>query len=154
MFAALLLLAFSAASFSGEFIASGKTHTALGDYTIELADSPVLLNGEKLKAFTISYENSPLEVMVIMNNDKKGMYYLALSDNLSIRYVNNGDFFGVQKIDKTITIGKTSYLTSDESLNRSEYFHQKVITSSELTDFDSISLIAAYFPILMKNQTL
>jgi hypothetical protein len=82
------------------------------------------------------------------------MYYLALSDNLSIRYVNNGDFFGVQKIDKTITIGKTSYLTSDESLNRSEYFHQKVITSSELTDFDSISLIAAYFPILMKNQTL
>jgi hypothetical protein len=153
LFAAFLLLAFSAASFSGEFIASGKTYTALGDYTIELADNPVFLNGEKLKAYTISYEHSPLEVTVVMNNDKKGLYFLALSDGLSVKYVNNGDYFGVQKIEKTITLGKTSYLTSDGGLNRFEYFHQKVIGSADLSEFESISYIAAYFPLLIKNQS-
>lgn len=153
-FAAFLLLAFSVAGFSGEFIASGKTYTALGDYKIEIADNTVLLNGEKLKAYTISYQNSPLEVTVVMNNDKQGLYFLALSNDLSVKYVNNGEYFGVQKIDKTINLGKTGYVTSDESLNRREYFHQKVIGSADLTEFESVSYIAAYFPLLIKNETL
>jgi hypothetical protein len=153
-FAAFLLMAFSVASFSGEFIASGKTHTALGDYTIELADNPVFLDGERLKAYTISYEKSPLEVTVVMNNDRRGLYFLTLSDNLSVKYVNNGQFFGVQKIGKTINMGKISYITSDDGLNRSEYFHQKVIASADLTEFESVSYIAAYFPLLIKNQNV
>jgi hypothetical protein len=152
LIAAFILFAYSAASFSGEFIASGKTYSAMGDYTIELADSPVILNGEKLKAYTISYEYSPLEVTVIMNNDKKGLYYLALSNNLSIKYVCNGDYFGVQKIDKAVTIGKTSYITSDDAMNRSEYFHQKVIAQGDLSELDSIGLIAAFFPLLIKSE--
>jgi hypothetical protein len=152
--AALLLLVFSTASFSGEFIASGRTYSALGDYTIEAADSPVFINGEKLKAYTISYENSPLEVTVIINNDKKGLYYLALSANVSVKYVNNGDFFGIQKIDNTVTLGKTDYITSVDAINMSEYFHQKVIARGDLSEFDSIGLIAAYFPLLIKSESV
>jgi hypothetical protein len=45
--AALLIVAFSTASFSREFVTSGKTHSALGDYKIEKADTPVILNGEQ-----------------------------------------------------------------------------------------------------------
>ncbi len=152
--ATLLLLVYSAASFSGEFLASGKTYSALGDYTIELADSPVFINGEKLKAYTISYENSPLEITVIMNNDKKGLYYLALSDKVSVKYVNNGDYFGIQKLDQTVTLGKTSYLTSVDALNMSEYFHQKVIARGDLSELDSVGLIAAYFPLLIKSESV
>lgn len=152
LIAAFILFVYSAESFSGEFIASGKTYSAMGDYTIELADSPVILNGEKLKAYTISYEYSPLEVTVIMNNDKKGLYYLALSNNLSVRYVSNGDYFGIQKIDKAVTLGKTSYVTSDDAINRSEYFHQKVIAQGDLSELDSIGFIAAYFPLLINHE--
>ena len=58
LFAAILMVAFSTALFSREFVAGGKTHTAFGDYKIEIADNPVTLNGEQLKAYVISYQNS------------------------------------------------------------------------------------------------
>ena len=42
-FAALLIVAFSSASFSREFVAGRKTYSALGDYKIEIADNSVTL---------------------------------------------------------------------------------------------------------------
>ena len=41
-FTALLTVAFGSASFSREFVAEGKTYSALGDYRIEIADNPVI----------------------------------------------------------------------------------------------------------------
>ena len=100
-FAALLIVAFSSASFSREFVAGGKTHSALGDYKIEIADNPVMINGEELKAYVISYQNSPMEVKVVIKKDKKCKNFIVLSDKLAVQYVCNGDYFGVQKLDKS-----------------------------------------------------
>ena len=149
-FAALLIVAFSSASFSREFVAEGKTYSALGDYKIKLADNPVTINGVQLKAYVISYENSPLEVKVAIMKDKKCKNYIVLSDKLSIEYVCNGDYFGVQKLGKSFE--KDGILTSDESLNRSEYFHQRLIAQGKQDEIEVTQLIAAYFPMLIKDE--
>jgi hypothetical protein len=149
-FAALLIVAFSSASFSREFVAEGKTYSAVGDYKIKLADNPVTINGVQLKAYVISYENSPLEVKVAIMKDKKCKNYIVLSDKLSIEYVCNGDYFGVQKLGKSFE--KDGILTSDESLNRSEYFHQRLIAQGKQGEIEATQLIAAYFPMLIKDE--
>jgi hypothetical protein len=150
LFSALLIVAFSSASFSREFVASGKTYTAMGDYKIEKADNPVTINGEQLKAYVISYQNSPLEVKVVIRKDKKCKNYIVLSDKLSIQYVCNGDYFGVQKIEKALA--NAGYSTSDASLNRTEYFHQKLIAAGRQEEVEATQLIAAYFPMLIKDD--
>jgi hypothetical protein len=150
LFAALLIVAFSSASFSREFVASGKTYSALGDYKIELADNTVTLNGEQLKAFVISYQNSPMEVKVVIRKDKTCKNYIVLSDKLSVQYVCNGDYFGVQKIEKSLE--KDGFATSDEALDRSEYFHQKLIAQGKQDEIEATRLIAAYFPLLIKEE--
>jgi len=149
-FAALLMVAFSSALFSREFVASGKTHSALGDYKIELADNPVTINGEQLKAYVISYQNSPMEVKVVIRKDKDCKNYIVLSDKLSVQYVCNGDYFGVQKLDKSLATEGLS--TSDAALNRTEYFHQKLIVPGKQDEVIATQLIAAYFPMLVKDE--
>ena len=148
-FAALLMVAFSSASFSREFVASGKTHTALGDYKIETADDPVVIDGEKLRTFVISYQNSPMEVKVVVRPGKKCKNYIVLSDKLSIQYVCNENFFGVEKLDKSLE--KEGMKTVDACLNRSEYFHQKVITSGKKGEVENAQMIASYFPMLIND---
>jgi hypothetical protein len=149
-FAALLIVAFSSASFSREFVAGGKTYSALGDYKIETADNTVTLNGEQLKAYVISYQNSPMEVTVLIRKDKKCKNYIALSDKLSVQYVCNGDYFGVQMLEKSLE--KEGFATSDEALNRSEYFHQKLLAQGRQNELEATRLIAAYFPMLIKDN--
>ena len=149
-FAALLLVAFGSASFSREFVAGGKTHSALGDYKIEIADNPVTINGEELKAFVISYQNSPLEVTVVIKKDKKCKNYIVLSDKLSVQYVCNENYFGVEKLDKSLE--KEGYKTSDAALNRSAYFHQKAIAPGKRGEIENTQLIAAFFPMLIKGS--
>jgi hypothetical protein len=150
LFAALLTVAFSSASFSREFVASGQTHSTLGDYKIELADNPVIINGEQLKTFVISYQNSPMEVKVVIMKGEQCKNYVVLSDKLSIQYVCNENYFGVEKLGKSLA--KEGYSTSDVALNRSEYFHQKVLSQGKRDELESTQLIAAYFPMLLKSE--
>jgi hypothetical protein len=147
--AAALILAVSITSFARKFVAEGKTYSALGNYTLEIADNPIILNGKELKAFVISYANSNMEVTVAFDKDRKGMKYYVLSDVLSVQYVCNGTFFGIAKLDKELE--KDGYKTSESALNKSEYFHQKVITRGGSCDLDNSKLIAAYFPMLLNN---
>jgi len=149
-FAALLILALSSALFSREFVASGKTHSAIGDYKIELADSPVTINGEQYKAYVISYQNSPMEVKVVIKKAKDCKNYIVLSDKLSVEYVCNADYFGVQKLDKSLASEGLS--TSDAALNRTEYFHQKLLVPGKQDELMATQLIAAYFPMLIKED--
>lgn len=148
-FTALLIVAFSTASFTRELLAEGRTYSALGDYRIEIANDPVIINGEEFKAFVISYQNSPLEVKVAVRKDHNGKKYIVLSDKLSVQYVCNENYFGVERLDKSFA--KDGYSTSDEALNKNEYFHQKVLTSGQGCELDNTRLIAAYFPMLIKN---
>ncbi len=56
----------------------------------------------------------------------------------------------MEKLDKSFE--KDGYSTKDASLNRSEYFHQKVLTSGQGCEVDNTMLIAAYFPALINDK--
>ena len=148
---AVLTLVFCTASFAGKVVAKGPTYTALGNYTIETTDNPVPVNGEDCKAFVIRYENTPMEVTVAICKERKCNKYVVLSDKLSVQYVCNESYFGVEKLDKAFE--KDGYTTSDSELNRSEYFHQKVITPGKRSELEATQLIAAYFPMLLNTVT-
>ena len=149
LLATALIFVVSITTFARKFIAEGKTYSALGNYTLETADNPVTLNGKELKTFLISYANSKMEVRVAIDKTRKGMKYYVLSDNLSVQYVCEKGIFGVAKL--TNELEKDGIKTSDSALNRSEYFHQKVITSGSNCDLENSKLIAVFFPMLINN---
>lgn len=149
--AAVLAIAFCTASFAGKVVAEGPTFTALGNYRIEVADNPMPVKGDECKTFIIKYSNSPMEVKVAICEDRKCKKYIVLSDKLSVQYVCNANYFGVEKLGKEFE--KEGYKTSDSELNRSEYFHQKVIAPGKRGELEATQLIAAFFPLLLNNQT-
>jgi hypothetical protein len=150
IFLALLTIAFSSASFARDFVAEGKTYSALGDYRIEKADNPVMINGEEFKAYVISYENTPMEVTVVIRPGKKCKNYIVLSDKLAVQYVCNEYYFGVEKLDKSLAV--QGFKPTEEGLNQSEYFHQKKLAEGKRGELESTQLIAAYFPLLLVNS--
>jgi hypothetical protein len=73
---------------------------------------------------------------------------VVLSDKLSVQYICNPYYFGVERLDKTFE--SEGYSTSDTNLNRIEYFHQKVLGPGQKPELEATQLIAAYFPLLLK----
>jgi hypothetical protein len=144
-----LILALGLGTYARVTIAEGKTNSALGDYKIEVADQHFMVNGKVHIPYVITYANSDLEVRVAIDMDRKGKKYYVLSDNLSVQYVSNKKYFGVERLDKELEIN--GYTTSDAALNRAEYFHQKFITTGQNWKKDNTELIAAYFPLLLEN---
>ena len=74
-----------------------------------------------------------------------------MSDKLSIQYVCNKDYFGVEKLGSNFE--KEGYRTSDSALNRAEYFHQKVLAQGQGDELYNTQLIASYFPMLINDAT-
>jgi hypothetical protein len=147
--ATVLILIIGTVAFARKFVADGKSHTALGNYKIELADNPVTVKGIDCKAYIISYENSPMEVTVVVSKERKCKRYIVLSDKLSVQYVCNADYFGVEKLDKSFE--QNGYRTSESALNRGEYFHQKVLGPGQKPEIEATHLIAAFFPMLFNS---
>ena len=150
MFFAAVLILICTASFSQKFVAEGKTWTALGDYRIETMEQPVVINGKELEGFRVSYQNTGLTATIAVEKTSKCKKYYVLSDNLSIQYVCNDKYFGVERLDKQLE--KEGYITSGDKLNNEEYFHQRLITSDKMSDRENSKLIAAYYPFLLKDQ--
>jgi len=146
----VLVAAFCCASLAGKVVAQGKTYSALGDYRIESLDQPVVINGKELDAFTISYENTNMKVTVAVEKTRKCKTYYVLSDNLSVQYVCNSKYFGVQRLGKDLE--KDGLSTSNDAMNASEYYHQRVLTSGGNGNLENTKMIAAYFPFLLKDQ--
>ena len=148
--AAVLIIAFCTVSFAQkQVIAEGKTHSALGNYKIESLNTPVMINGKELKAFTISYENTGMKATVAVDKTLKCKKYYVLTSNLSIQYVCNSNYFGVERLDKKLE--KDGYKTSNDDLDNFQYYHQKVLSCGTNTDLENTKLIAAYYPFLLKN---
>jgi hypothetical protein len=144
----VLLAAVSTVSFGQKVVAKGQTFTAMGDYRIEALDEPSPLAGSNCQVYLIKYANSELDVRVVVCKEKHCRKYLVLSDKLSVQYVCNQNYFGVERLDQKYE--KDGYLTSDSNLNRMEYFHQKVLGPGQKTELEATQFIAAYFPLLLK----
>jgi hypothetical protein len=81
--------------------------------------------------------------------EKKCRKYVVISDKLSVQYVCNSDYFGVERLDKALE--KEGYKTTDANLNRVEYFHQKVLGPGQMPELDATRTIAAFFPFLLNT---
>lgn len=147
--ATVLAVILSTVSFAKKLVAEGKTFSVLGDYKIELADNPVTIKGTDCKAYKISYANTPMEVTLVVCKDRKCRRYVVLSDKLSVQYVCNNTYFGVEMLDKSFE--KDGYRTSDTELNRTEYFHQKVLGTGQKDEIEATKMVAAYFPFLIND---
>jgi hypothetical protein len=148
IFLVLLLFAGVASLSFGRVIAKGDSNTPFGKYTIEVCDQPLMLAGEELKCYLITYENFPETVKVYIDKEKKCKNYVVVTEGLSVTYTCDGEFFGVNKVDpKFKSAGIT---TNDDLLDRSNYFHQKVIARGVTEEFDATRLIASYYPVLIK----
>ena len=109
---AVLVLMIGTVSFAKKVVAEGKTYSALGDYKIETTDNPIQIKGEDCKAFVIRYENTPMEVTVIVCKEKNCRKYVVLSEKLSVQYVCNPQYFGVERLDKSFKVGsKNSFFS-------------------------------------------
>jgi hypothetical protein len=147
--ATLLVTAYCTASFSGEPIARGETFTTFGKYKVELADDQITLKGQDCKTYVITYENSPMEVKLAVSKERNCRKYVVLSDRLSVQYVCNKNYFGVEMLDKAFK--KDVKMTSMAEMDRSEYFHQKIISPGSNDEIESIGLVATYFPRLLTD---
>jgi len=130
-------------------IFNGDSFTKFGKYNIEIAEKPFILNGKELKTYLIKYENAGFTVLVTIDNIDDEIRFLTISDALSVQYVSHQKYFGVEKIDQKYV--SSSLNTLDSSMNRVEYFRQKVLTSWDVNEFEKIKLIAAYYPALLNN---
>lgn len=144
---ALLIVLVSCASFGlgKRLVAEGKSFTPLGNFKIETADEPVVVNGVQLETYIISYENSDLTLTVAIEKNKDCKRYITLSDKLSVQYVCYETHFGVEKLNNNVYGNETS----DSEMNRSAYFHQKVLTPGNNDQVTCMKLIGAYFPELI-----
>jgi len=145
-----LLLVFNFASFAKAPVAKGKTNCCLGNYVIEKATDPIIVDGKALRSFVVSYENSDMTIIIgIDRSDKNCRKFIVVSDDLAVQYDCNGKYFGVKQVeDQYLDDG---YITSDLAIDRSAYFHQKVITREPYSNIDHMRLISVYFPKLVKD---
>jgi hypothetical protein len=86
----------------------------------------------------------------VICKDKRCKKYVVLSDKLSVQYVCNPTYFGVERLEKSFE--KEGYKTADEELNKIEYFHQKVLGPGQQDELEATKIIAAYFPFLLNTN--
>ena len=77
--------------------------------------------------------------------------FLVISDDLVIEYICYNNSFGARLIDERFA--EEGFSTSNQNLDRQEYYHQKVITQNPSTETEYLSLISVYFPKLIKDYS-
>jgi hypothetical protein len=148
----LLLIGYSNAQDQKEFgkkVAEGNTNTLFGKYIVEVNNKPVIIDGEEVTSYKISYEKSPISIIVLVDKEKKCKNYIVVSESLSLMYTCNGKYFGVNRIDDKYK--KDGYVTDDKNLDKTNYFHQKLLAQGQQEELSATTLIASYFPELIKK---
>lgn len=145
-----LILGISYSIFAQKLVAEGKTYRSIGDFKVETAKQPMIINGVSLDTYNIKYANSVIKVTIAIEPNKDCLRYLILSDNLSVQYVSYETYFGVEKLDQKYA--KDGFNTSLDLLDRSAYFKQRLISQGKNDRFTCIGLIGAFYPELIINK--
>ena len=149
VFFVLMIMMAGTSLFARKLVAEGKTYSAIGNFRIETADQPLIISGIALDTYLVSYDNSNVSLTIAIDKDRKCRRYITVSDMLSVQYVCYGTHFGVEKLDKKYL--EAGLKTSDAALDRSEYFHQKVLTQGQKDAVYCMKLIGVYYPQLLNE---
>ena len=141
---AVIILTVCVASMANRVVAKGQSNSAFGDYKIEQSDNHLMFQNKELDQYLITYEKSNVKVVVVLDKQKKCKKYYVLTDQIPIQYECNGTYFGIKKLDNELL--SMGFKTSLDHLNRTEFFHQRVITTGMTNTIDHLQLIASYYP--------
>ncbi len=144
-----LILTVCLASMANRIVAKGQSNSAFGDYKIEESDNHLMFKNKELDQYLITYEKSDLKVVVVLDKQKKCKKYYVLSDKLPVQYECDGTYFGIKKLDKELL--SLGFKTSMENLNKTEFFHQRVLISGMTDTIEHLHLIASYYPGLFNE---
>lgn len=147
---AALILTVCLASFANQIVAKGQSGSSFGNYKIEALDDHLILNGKELDQYLITYEKKDMQVIVVLDKQKKCKKYYILSEKLPVQYECNGIYFGIKKLDKDFIL--KGFITSLDKLNKEEFYRQRVITSEITGTIDHLNLIASYYPNLFEGK--
>ena len=139
----VLFLMVSMFAMGNKIVAKGSSNSAFGNYKIEQLEDHMMLQGKELDKYMITYENSDMKVVVVLDKQKNCKKYYVLTDEAPVQYECNGVYFGVKKLDDQLL--SSGFATSMEKLNKQVYFHQKVLSGGTDT-IEHLGLIASYYP--------
>jgi hypothetical protein len=149
---AVLIVTVCLASFANHIVAQGHSNTVFGDYKIVALDDHLMFMNKELDKYQITYENTDLSVVVVVDKQKNCKKYYVLSEQFPVQYECNGTYFGIKKLDKSLE--ECGYVTIMENINKAEFFHQRVLTTGTTATADHLNLIASYFPGLFKGNVV
>ena len=129
-----------------KIVAKGNTGTTFGNYTIKVGDQPVMLEGEKVTCYQITYDSSPVSVEILVDEEVNCKNYIVTSEGISVMYSCNGTYFGINRIDEKYS--KEGYVTDETYLDKLSYYHQKILARGKQEEIPAASLIACYYPLL------
>jgi hypothetical protein len=145
-----LVLMVAMLTMGNRIVARGSSNSAFGEYKIEQLEDHMMCKGNELDKFMITYENTDLKVVVVLDKQQKCKKYYVLTDQAPVQYECNGLYFGIKKLDNDLqTVGFTTCL---DKLNREVYYHQKVIGGGTTETVDHLQLIASFYPEFFKEK--
>jgi len=133
-----------------KIVAKGSTCTPFGNYTIKVSDDPIILLGEKITSYLITYENSPISLEILVDKEENCKNYIVISEGLSVMYTCNGIYFGVERIDEKYSV--EGIVTEEKNLDRLNYYHQKIIAQGRMDEIPATTMIACYYPLLSTKK--
>lgn len=146
---ALLTVGASAKIKTGSSL-TGNSLTEFGNYTITVSETPMVVNNETVRTFTLVYENTTNPIQIGQVTTEECINYIVRSDEFEIQYTCNKGVFGVKKLEAPYQ--QLSREEMDAKLDRVNYFAQRVICQNKKSEDELLGLIACYFPKLIKEE--
>lgn len=146
---ALLSLGTSAKIKTGQAL-TGNSLTEFGNYSITVADAPMMINNEAVKTYDLVYDNTSNPVKIGVVKTEGCSKFIVRTDEFEVQYTCNKGVFGVKKIEAQYQQLPKEEI--DAKLERFNYFSQRVICQDKKSEDELLGLIACYFPKLIKED--
>ncbi len=146
---ALLSLGASAKIKTGQAL-TGNSLTEFGNYSITVADAPMMINDEAVKTYDLMYDNTSNPVKIGVVKTEECLKFIVHTDEFEVQYTCNKGVFGVKKIEAQYQQLPKEEI--DAKLERFNYFSQRVICQDKKSEDELLGLIACYFPKLIKED--
>lgn len=105
---------------------AGISHTDFSKYSITEINNPMKVNGEALKTYELTYENTTQTFTIGVLKSKKCKSFIVRSESFEIAYLCNKGVFGVKKL--TSKQRNLSASITKKYLDQNQYQMQKIIT--------------------------
>jgi hypothetical protein len=129
---------------------TGKSLSEFGKYSVQMSDTPMKINGQELKTYELSYENTDHSVQIGVLPQENCTNFILKTNLFEVEYVCNKGVFGVKKINRDYA--SISKDMNEAVLNRVGYYAQRVISQNPKSEDELLGLIACYFPDLIKDE--